>query len=242
MFTVELGVPFNSVAWVVGAAGTLLLSYKSYKNWQKNQDPFSKYLAWFGLVTGIGLAFLGIPPILSSDETWLRIPYLIGQDLVFLGFLVQARIVWWLYLHNKMSFGVPALVTAIPLLYASSQAWMGSMVDRQPDFVTFVQPREVTVILGATLLVLFVATGLFFLWQVRRQASALAKIKASVIGMTYVIIGLSVGGHNLFYGYGTTPLSTVFNLGFFIALIISLLMPKVTQQEHQVQLKSGQPS
>ncbi|HVE80962.1 MAG TPA: hypothetical protein VNA68_02370 [Candidatus Dormibacteraeota bacterium] len=230
-------VPLNSLAWVFGTVALSTLGYKSWRSWQKTKDPFTGYIAWFGLIIGLSLGIIGIPPFLTHDEKFIATAFSTGLCLTFLALLVQSRVVWWLMLHNRIPFWPIGLVVGLAGLYASIQGFIHTYAIYVPNFVYYEQPRAASLTLGIEALVIFGATGLFFLRQVFRQPGLPAKLKSVSVGLTYTIVGSSVGINNIVNGHGATPQSSVFNIIFFTVLFAGLMIPQIAApvriQKHQ---------
>lgn len=219
-------VPFNSVVWLMGSLACGMLAYRSFHNYRSSKTELSKYLTAFGLLMGIGQAWLAVPAFFTADASTLRITYLIGEFFIYSSAVAQAAILWCLILRAH----VPVYVVTVPIALLGLAGWLyalprSTLQFAADNFINYRDPVFSTVIIGLVLLGLFVPVGLYFLRSAAQQDGVRAILTSLALGLVYVGIGFFTGGMELLTGQVITPRSAVFDLAFFVVMFSVLLWP-----------------
>lgn len=219
-------VPFNSFVWLAGSLACFMLCYRSYATYRISKNELSKYLSWFGLFMGTGQVMLAVPSFFTLDPGVLRTTYLIGEFFIYASGVAQAAILWCLLLRSRVmiySTVVPtAFIGLIAWIYALPRSTLQFGAD---NFINYRDPVFSTIVIGVTLISLFVPVGIYFLGSASKQAHPKAILTSLCLGVVYVGIGFFTGGIELLTGQVITPRSAIFDLAFFIVMFSVLLWP-----------------
>jgi hypothetical protein len=219
-------VPFNSVVWLLGCLACFLLCYRSYTTYRISRTELSKYLALFGLLMGIGQAFLAIPSFFTLDPEVLHTGYLIGEFFIYGSAVAQAAILWCLLLRSKVRISAVtlpiALIGAVSWAYAVPRSVLTLGTD---NFIEYKDPLASTIVIGLVLVCLFIPVGIYFLRSASEQTHIKPVLTSLCLGLVYVGIGIFTGGIELLAGQVITPRSAPFDLAFFVVMSSVLLWP-----------------
>jgi hypothetical protein len=219
-------IPSNSYVWLMGSLACFMLCYRSYASYRTSRNELSKYLAWFGLLMGIGQAFLAIPPFFTLDPDALRTMYLTGEFFIYGSAVAQAAILWCLILRSR----VPRLAILLPIGLIGAASWAyalprSTLQLQANNFIEYRDPLFSTIVIGFVLITLFVPVGLYFLRSASDQNGVKATLTSLSLGLVYVGIGFFTGGIELLTGQVITPRSAIFDLAFFFVMFSVLLWP-----------------
>lgn len=219
-------VPFNSFVWLMGSLACFMLFYRSYVSYRNSRNELSKYLAWFGILMGIGQAFLALPAFFTLDPATLRTFYLIGEFFIYGSAIAQAAILWCLILRTRVSIYYVIIPTALiglaSWLYAVPRSTLQFTTD---GFINYRDPTFSTIVVGLVLIGLFIPVGLYFLRSASEQTQIKPILTSLSLGLVYVGIGIFTGGIELLTGQVITPKSAIIDLAFFIVMFSVLLWP-----------------
>lgn len=222
-------VPFNSFVWLMGSLACFMLCYRSFASYRRSKNELSKYLAWFGLLMGIGQAWLAVPPFFTLDPEILRKTYLAGELIIYSSAIAQAAVLWCLVLRTRVSLRTVTLpITIIGLaswLYAVPRS---TIHFGENNFIIFKDPLISTIIVGVVLVGLFVPVGIYFLRAAAKQSNPKAVLTSLALGVVYIGVGVFTGGIELLVGQVITPRSALFDLAFFFVMFSVLLWPHRT--------------
>lgn len=219
-------VPFNSFVWLMGSIACFVLFYRSYASYHSSKNELSKYLAWFGLLMGMGQALLALPPFFTLDTDTLRQTYLIGEFLIYCSAVAQSAVLWCLILRSRVPLYAPALVVAVFGLISWLYAIPRSTLEISNNFINYRDPTFSTIVIGLILLSLFIPVGIYFLRSASQQAHTKAILTSLTLGVVYVGVGLFTGGIELLAGQVITPVSAIADLAFFTVMTSVLLWPR----------------
>lgn len=219
-------IPFNSYVWLMGSLACFLLCYRSYVNYHISKNELPKYLAWFGLLMGIGQAFLAIPSFFTLDPHALRIAYLTGEFFIYCSAVAQAAVLWCLILRSHFSIWY----ATVPIALLGAASWLfavprSTLQLGASNFIQYRDPLFSTIVIGLILICLFVPVGIYFLRSASEQTHFKSILTSLCLGVVYIGIGLFTGGMELLTGQVITPRSAAFDLAFFIVLFSVLLWP-----------------
>ncbi len=218
-------VPFNSFVWIMGSIACLMLFYRSYANYRRSKNELSKYLAWFGLLMGIGQALLAIPPFFTQDTDVLRVTYLLAEFVIYSSAVAQAAVLWCLILRSHTS----VYAATVPIGIIGFIAWLyaipRSTLEISSNFINYRDPTFSTIVVGLVLMGLFVPVGIYFLRSASQQTNTKAILTSLTLGLVYVGVGFFTGGIELIAGQVITPMSAIGDLAFFAAMAGVLLWP-----------------
>ncbi|HEX5743882.1 MAG TPA: hypothetical protein VFX84_00300 [Candidatus Saccharimonadales bacterium] len=219
-------IPLNSIVWSMGSMACFMLCYRSFISYRSSRNELSKYLTWFGLLMGIGLALLAVPAFFTSDTAALRTAYLAGEFFIYGSAVAQAAILWCLLLRSRFSIyfaTVPVLLLGLcSWAYAIPHSTLRFTTD---NFIEYRDPLFSTIVIGTVLIGLFVPVGLYFLRSASRQEGTKAILTSLTLGLVYIGVGFFTGGIELLTGQVITPRSAVFDLAFFFVMFSVLLWP-----------------
>lgn len=219
-------VPFNSYVWLMGCLACFMLCYRSFASYRTSKNELSKYLAWFGLLMGIGQAFLAVPAFFTLDSSLLRTFYLIGEYFIYSSAVAQAAILWCLILRSR----APIYAVTVPIALLGLASWIYALPRSTlhfgaNNFIVYRDPLFSTIVIGLVLISLFVPVGIYFLRSASEQTQIKPILTSLSLGLVYVGIGFFTGGIELLTGQVITPRSAIFDLAFFIVMFSVLLWP-----------------
>jgi len=219
-------VPFNSIVWLMGSLACLMLCYRSFATYRVSKNELSKYLTWFGLLMGIGQAWLAIPAFFTLDTEALRTTYVIGEFFIYGSAVAQAAILWCLVLRSRM----PIWATTLPIALLGFASWLyavprSTLQLASDNFIVYRDPLFSTIVIGIVLIGLFVPVGIYFLRSAAEQTHIKPILTSLCLGLVYVGIGFFTGGIELLTGQVITPRSAPFDLAFFTVMFSVLLWP-----------------
>jgi hypothetical protein len=223
-------IPLNSIVWAMGSLACFMLCYRSYASYRTSKNELSKYLAWFGLLMGIGQALLAVPAFFTLDSDILRTTYLMGEFFIYCSAVAQAAILWCLLLRARF----PIYYATVPIFVLGAASWLyavprSTLAFAADNFIEYKDPLFSTVVIGLVLMGLFIPVGIYFLRSAARQEHTKAILTSLTLGLVYVGVGLFPGGIELLSGQVITPRSAVFDLAFFFVMFSILLWPRRAQ-------------
>ncbi len=227
MYMITLSaIPLNSIVWTMGSLACYMLGYRSYVSYRASKNELSKYLAWFGLLMGMGQTMLALPAFFTTDITTLRTTYLIGEFFIYGSAIAQAAILWCLLLRSRISI----LYAILPMALLGTASWLyaiprSTLTFAADNFIEYRDPVFSTVVVGLFLMGLFIPVGLYFLRSASKQEGTKAILTSLSLGLVYVGVGFFTGGIELLTGQVITPRSAVFDLAFFFVMFSVMLWP-----------------
>jgi hypothetical protein len=219
-------VPFNSFVWLTGSMACFMLFYRSYASYRGSKNELSKYLAWFGILMGIGQLFLAVPSFFTLDTDTLRLTYLMGEFVIYCSAAAQAAVLWCLVLRSRAPLYAATLPVGILGLVSWLYAIPRSTLEISNNFINYRDPTFSTIVIGLVLLSLFIPVGIYFLRSASQQAHTKAILTSLTLGVVYVGVGFFTGGIELISGQVITPASAIGDLAFFIVMTSILLWPR----------------
>lgn len=223
--------PYNSLAWALGAVAMLVFGYKSRRSFQTAANPVSGYYAWFGFLVGTAMVLFSVPELLGLPDTVLIATYYASYFILFGGLIVQSKLDWYVLLRHRIRFAW----IGWPVGLISAAAWLGmlghSRIDRHPHVAGFFDPTfSVTLEAVLYLVVLLPMAWAFFLQT--SKGGWLGRFKALVIGLTYVGISLSAAYDAVSLHNSDSLSDTWVNAAFFgIFLLANLLSSPAKKPE-----------
>jgi hypothetical protein len=232
-------IPLNSITWSMGSLACFMLFYRSYTSYHVSRNELSKYIAWFGLLMGIGQAWLAVPPFFTLDPGTLRASFLAGEFFIYGSAVAQAAVLWCLILRTRVSIYYATVPTALlglaSWLYAIPRSTLQFSSD---NFINYRDPLFSTIVVGVVLITLFIPVGIYFLRSASHQAHVKAMLTSLSLGLVYVGIGFFTGGIELLVGQVITPRSAIFDLAFFIVMFSVLLWPHRVKSQAMLRVRS----
>lgn len=187
-------IPSNAVPYLVGFPVFTLFGIRGYKNWRRLHNPLSGYFALSGFSAALAFFFWSVPFAISQDSTFLLIANILGDFFLYSMFVIQADLVWYLTLRDKMKrslFVGPVVLLAIAGLISNSYGYIqngleivdGELVYSLPLFSSIVQ---------IILLVNVFLVGILMLGKLKELASG--RSKTSLISVAILYIFAALGG------------------------------------------------
>jgi hypothetical protein len=210
----------------MGSLACYMLGYRSYASYKVSRNELSAYLAWFGLLMGLGQSILAVPGFMTSDPSTIRTTYLIAELFIYSSMAAQAAVLWCLLLRSR----IPRFYALAPVVAVGAAAWLyaiprSTLRFTADNFIEYRDPLFSTIVIGVFLIALFLPVGIYFLRSASRQEGTKAILTSLSLGLVYVGVGLFTGGIELLAGQVITPRSAVFDLAFFFVLFSVLLWP-----------------
>ena len=230
------GIPYNSMAWLIGAVSVFLFSWKSFLAYKESGNQIARIYFWLSMAFGIGFLAYALPPIFVRDENIIKITYILSEAGVQIGLLIQIWLLWFIGLRNKVrlrylyAVGVP-YSAAIILIEA-----LTSTVTINPAPLLIAQ-SDITIALIMKYINFFVICwplGYFFIVQAKLQPTTKARITSITTGLIFIIVSagaITAGGGD------TVTSSLIDGIIFFFFIIINLIPKRIISFEHQTPSK-----
>ena len=236
--------PTNLIPWAVSSFVLLLFSARSVINYRKVRAPLSKYFALGSLLAAVAMGLWSLPYLYFdpvSDKQILRGSLLIGDLSLYIAFIYQIRIFWYLLFRKYVKYVYFLIASIILGVIGYSGSLLSTLTDPSyPRVVngSIVLPTSLQGDITQSLLLLTVlATGMYFLRKTFLGKTKSAKLGTFALGMLYLGIGLG-GLLNVFdsteAGTNTSPIviityfigSAVFLSSFIVFRIYEYIRAK----------------
>lgn len=191
MFT--QAVPINSLAWSLAAIIAGFYSWRLWLSYKTSGNHLSKLFAQLNLIVALALGAMSLPVYFTLDLNVLRWWLRLSDALIYVIFIHQSRIIWFIGLKNKLAYGW--LLTPVILLSAISWylQFQGAELTLARDLLLYVDPPLVSYLHVALMFLAVLPAGpLFFRigYQARRAGQSwLAALKSYAIGLAYLTLG-----------------------------------------------------
>jgi hypothetical protein len=218
-------IPLNSWCWLVGAVTLIILGTKSVVGYRRSRGELSKYMAWFSWVFLPCLLAFSVPALFTLDVDVLHKTSLIGELFFFMGLATQAAILWCLLLRRYCSIWWVTVPTALIGLACWTYDISGSRIVLSDNFINYYDPRIVSFVIAALVIVLFVPVGIYFIRAASLQNSMKTAVTSFALGLMYVGIGLSIASEEIIARQLLTPAAAIANLVIASLLLVALVLP-----------------
>ena len=189
--------PVNLIPWTVSSFVLLLLSIRSLTNYRRVRSPLSKYFAIGGLLAAIATGLWSLPYLYYDPETnkqILRTALLVGDLSLYLAFIYQVRIMWYLMLRKHIKYVyllIPSLILAVAGYYGGVAATLAdSTYPRIINERVFLPTSQQGDVAQSIFLLTILITGVYFLRKSYLGKSRSAKLGTFALGILYLGIGL----------------------------------------------------
>lgn len=219
-------IPSNAIPYLVGFPAFALFGLRGYKNWRRLHNPLSGYFALSGFSASLAFFFWSVPFAISSDPTFILIANILGDFFLYTMFVIQADLVYYLTLRNKMSRALyvgPAVLIAIAGLISNSYGYVqngieiinGELVYSLPLFSSIAQ---------MILLVNVFLVGILMLGKLKELASGRSKTSLISVAVLYIFAALGGAINVILSGNpNDSPLIIGTYVGGFILFVIILI-------------------
>lgn len=218
-------IPINTWTWGVGSAALVVLGIRSTVGYRRSRGQLSKYMAWFSWIYLPCLLAYAIPAIFTLDPETLRRASLVGEFFFWIGFVVQAAILWCLILRRYCSIYAVTVPVAIIGLACFLYDIPTSRIVLSDNFINYYPPRIVSLATAGLMTVLFVPVGIYFIKAASWQSGAKATVTSFVMGMMYAGMGLSIASQEIISKQLVTPSAAVVDLIIGLMLFTALVIP-----------------
>ncbi len=213
------GIPVNVFPLAAMGLVAFFFGVRGFLHYRNVKSPLTLYYAWSGVLFGLSGMFYAIPFGLSSSEVVLKTAVTIADLLFYAGLMVQMRIIWYLGLKRKVSFGWffwPTIILICISLGFDMVKRVQSRFYVENGLAVFPTTR-VTLYLLALMSISIIIVGVLTLMQVRDLKQKHQKIRLITLGLMFLLAGLTVEYNFLFLGGENTSPAIV--LGYAIAAI-----------------------
>lgn len=163
-------------------------------NYRKLHNPLSLYFAWSGLFAGLAFFFFSVPFAFTNNESAMIAFSIIGDFFLYVMLVVQASLVHYLALKNRVS-GAVMLVPAIILAVIGESAHIYGYIHNDVAIVDGVFEYQLPLIASVIQMVLLVnvfLVGILLLARIKQQPSA--RGKSALLGISVLYILSAAGG------------------------------------------------
>lgn len=228
-------IPSNAIPYLVGFPAFALFGFRGYKNWRRLHNPLSGYFALSGFSASLAFFFWSVPFAISQDPTFLLIANIIGDFFLYTMFVIQADLVYYLTLRNKMSralFVGPIVLLAIAGLISNSYGYIkngleiidGQLVYSLPLFSSIVQ---------IILLVNVFLVGILMLGKLKELASGRSKTSLVAVAVLYIFAALGGAINVILSGNpNDSPLIIGAYVAGFILFVIILISVRFVKKSN----------
>ncbi len=186
--------PSNVVPWLIGFPIFAFFGIRAWQNYLKLHNPLSKLFAYTGFSAAIAFFMWSVPFLFTNNLTILLVCNIIGDFFLFLLFFLQAKIIYYLALKNKVTEKyvlVPVAIIAMVGFISNSYGYIKngvSLVDNTFNYsLPFLSDICQTILLAGSLMV-----GILMLFRINQQPNARAKV--ALLGISVLFILCGVGG------------------------------------------------
>lgn len=187
-------IPSNAIPYLIGFPVFALFGLRGYKNYRRLHNPLSGYFALSGMLASLAFFFWSVPFAVSQDQTFLLIANSIGDFFLYSMFVLQADLVYYLILRNKMSralFVLPALLLGIAGWLANVYGYVQNGIDIVDNEFVYTLPLFSS-IAQMILLVNVFLVGILMLGKLKELASG--RSKTSLVSVACLYIFAALGG------------------------------------------------
>jgi hypothetical protein len=199
------------------------IGVRGVRKYRHSANALGYNISIFVVLLGLSYACYSVPDIFSPGLSVVRTVSTLGDVFLYLSLLVQGRILWEVLLKGKVSFryvAIPIAVTSIAILTIDYYTY--TLVSEGPNVVGH-GVLSASLLKGTLLLALVLPIGYYFVRSSFMQTDLHSRLKAFVIGLTYLIPG-SLQAYNDYVNQGNdTNLSIAIDLGVFVLLTLVML-------------------
>jgi hypothetical protein len=184
--------PSNLVAYVIGAPVFLVFGYRGWRNYLRLHNPLSRYFALSGLLAAAAFGLWSIPFIFTTDHTVLIAVSILGDGFLYAMLFLQARLVHYLVLTNKVNKWLllaPLAVLALVGWASHIYGYINYGISVSPEEFTYELPFLADII-QVFLLSIVIWVGLLLLRRVKNLPSARSKVALLGVALLYLLSGL----------------------------------------------------
>lgn len=221
--------PINIASWAIGAIVVAFISWRLWVNYRVTGNYLSKLFSIFDLTLSASFSAYAFIPIFTLDENILLGGYIISDLIIYIAYLVQLKILWFIALKNYFNFWY----VLVPAVIISAIAWFAEVkyatVSVGYPITVYTYPDTARWVQVGLLATIIIPAGFVFLWQavkeIRTHKPVPAFVKSLALGLAYVLVGGMVILQNI-YGEPETVGSSQFNMVVFLLLFVAVLIPQ----------------
>jgi len=219
-------IPSNAVPYLVGFPVFALFGLRGYKNYRRLHNPLSGYFALSGMFASLAFFFWSVPFAISQDQTFLLVANILGDFFLYAMFVLQADLVYYLTLRNKMSrvlFVGPAFLLAVVGLISNSYGYIQNGLEIVDDKLVYSLPL-LSSIIQIILLVNVFLVGILMLGKLKELASGRSKTSLVSVAILYIFAALGGAINVVLSGDpNDSPLIIGSYIGGFMLFVLILL-------------------
>lgn len=226
--------PSNVVPWLVGGLVITLLGLRGLQNYRKLHNPLSLFFAFSGFTAGLAFLLWSVPFAFTTNLTHLAYANIIGDLFLYIFLVIQAALVHYLTLKNKLPRGI----FLAPFIIIAIVGWLSHCYGYLHYGVTIVNGNfeyTLPVIASIAQLILLInvfIVGLVLLKRISQQSNSRAK--GAVVGIAVLYIFSGIGGSLNVITSGTPNQGIVvfsYLMGF-ILFVVLLALIRVFNSKH----------
>lgn len=213
-------IPTSAIPWFFGAIVFLIFSVRATINYKKLHNPLSLYFAITGYTSFVAFILWSVPLILTANVDIILISNILGDLSLYIMFVVQAALLHYLFLKNKMSLKK----VLIPAILLAALGWLshcyGYIVGgiSITDGVLIYELPPIANVIQLMFLVLVFIVGISLFEQIKKQSGRRAKIGLFSIAILYILSAIG-GALNVLLSGGSNQ-SPIIIASYFVGFII----------------------
>ena len=187
-------IPSNLTLYVYGFPVFLLFAWRAYSNYRRLHNPLSAYFAWSGLSAGLAFFFWGVPFAFSSQEIVWQVTSMIGDFWLYVMLVIQASLVYYLTLRNKISQKLvltPVIALALAGFASHVYGYLHYGVSITDDKFEYTLPLFAS-IAQSILIVNVLLVGILLLSKLKEQSTG--RSRGSLIGVAFLYLLSGIAG------------------------------------------------
>lgn len=186
--------PSNVVPYLIGFPVFLFFGLRGFMNYRRVHNPLSLYFGWAGLTAGLAFFFFSVPFAFTNNETAMTVFSIIGDFFLYVMLVIQASLVHYLALKNRVS-GAVMLVPALILAITGWAAHIFGYIHNGVAIVDGVFEYQLPLIASVIQIILLVnvfLVGILLLTRIKQQPNA--RGKSALFGISVLYILSAAGG------------------------------------------------
>ncbi len=228
-------IPSNAIPYLIGFPVFALFGLRGYKNYRRLHNPLSGYFALSGMFASLAFFFWSVPFAISQDETFLLIANIVGDFFLYAMFVLQADLVWYLTLRNKMSralFVTPVLLLGIAGWLSNSYGYIKNGIEIIDGKLVYTLPLFSSIV-QIILLVNVFLVGILMLTKIKELSSGRSKTSLVSVSILYIFAALGGAINVVLSGNpNDSPLIIGSYVGGFILFVIILISVRFVKKSN----------
>lgn len=226
--------PSNATTWLIGFPVFAFFGIRAWQNYLKLHNPLSRYFAYSGFMAATAFFFYSVPFFFTTDYTILMICNIIGDFFLFFMFFLQAKLIYYVSLKNKVSEKViilPVAVIAIVGFLGNCYGYLKNGVSIVDNKFEYSLPL-ISDVCQTVLLVVVLLVGILLSTRIPQQPSMRSKVTLLGISMLYILSSIAGALNVLLSGSpNESPIIILSYIVGFFGFVIILFSSRIFKRK-----------